>query len=416
MRLLIFIIVLLFASISATLFALHNPGYVLISRAPWSMEMSLTLFVLLLAVAIAVLYFAVGVLARLWNMPREVALWRERRQRRRAHNALTEGLLSLAEGNWAAAEKRLLSELRFSNALVVNYLAAAYAAQAQGDSEKRDDYLGLAQQHASADHNLAISMAQAQLQYTAGQHEQALAILSQLRTNVPEHVPALRLLAAVYRELRDWTGLVGLLPELRRRKALPPAEIEALELLAHRELLTLSLPSGSLEILERAWATVPRHLRQHPALIAIYAEQLIKQREMGKSEALLRAALDNEWDETLVRLYGSVRSTLSDAQLDTAEAWLDHHPSDPVLLVTLGRLALAAGQRPKAQDYFERAANQGLPEAYGELAGLLETSNPDRALEYYRRGLRAQDERRRRNEPALRRTVSGARAGSGSRD
>lgn len=403
MRLLIFIIVLLFASISATLFAMHNSGYVLIARAPWSVEMPLTLFILLLAAIIVVLYFGIHALARVWNMPREVAQWRERRQRRRADKALAEGLLHLAEANWAAAEKRLLSELRYSDSLIVNYLAAAYAAQAQGDSEKRDDYVALAQQHAGTDHSLAIGMAQAQLQYAAGQYEQALAILTQLHTTVPEHAPALRLLATVYRELRDWTGLAALLPELRRRKALATAEIEALELLAHRELLTLSLPGGSLEILERAWSTVPRQLRHHPSLIAIYAEQLIKQREMAKSEVLLRATLDNEWDETLVRLYGSVRSGNTGAQLDTAEAWLDRHPSDPVLLLTLGRLALAAEQRAKAQDYLERAANQGLSEAYAELAAVLESSDPERAREYYRRGLRAQSEQRRRTEPSWRR-------------
>jgi HemY protein len=394
-RLLVFVIALLFVSVSVTLFAMHNPGYVLIARAPWSVEMPLTLFALLLVGAVALLYFLSHLVVRLWNIPRDVSHWREERQRAQAQEALLEGLVHLAEGNPVQAEKRLLSELRHTPSPLVNYLGAAYAAQAQGDSEKRNEYLALAQQNSAA-HSLAVSMAQAQLQYAAGQYEQALAILTQLRTAAPGHAPALRLLAAIYRELRDWTGLASLISELRRRSALPAAEIDALELLAHRELLTLSLPSGSRDILEKAWNTVPKHLRSHPALIAIYAEHLMKQREMDKAEILLKNALSNEWDEKLVRLYGQVHSSKPELQLSAAESWVGTHPHDAALLLTLGRLAIQSQQRAKAQDYLERASALGdLPEAYTELGALLEQSGQaDKARECYRRGLTVRAEKR----------------------
>ncbi len=51
MKLLIFIIAVLFASIALTLLAMENPGYVLIAREPWSIEMPLTLFGLLFIIA-----------------------------------------------------------------------------------------------------------------------------------------------------------------------------------------------------------------------------------------------------------------------------------------------------------------------------------------------------------------------------
>lgn len=390
MKILLYIVVLLFASVSLTLLALNNPGYLLIARAPWTIEMPLTLFAVIVFGAILAFYMIGHLVFRLWNMPRDVARWRLLRHTRRAQEGLRDGVLQLMEGNWLKAEKRLLSDLRYSQAPLINYLAAAWAAQGQGNYEKRDEYLSMSQQSAP-DHALAVGMMQAYLHYNARQYEQALAILSQLRIQEPTRPQVLKLLAEVYRALSDWTSLASLLPDLRRYKALPADDLDAVELETHRELLILSLPSGSIEVLESAWQFVPKTLRTHPALTDVYARHLINQNEMDKAETLLVAAIRKKWNDNLVYLYGRVIGSDPQRQLDAAEAWLPEHPDNPLLLLTLGRLALASGAKAKARAYLDRSTEHGhLPDAYAELGALLEqTGQLDDARECYRKGLQA---------------------------
>jgi len=387
-KLLFFIIVLLFVAAGVTLYAVDNPGYVLIARAPWSIEMSLTLFILLMIAAFFLLYLLLYLLVRLWRIPRDVGRWRDRRHTREARAALIQGLTGLAEGNWVEAEAKLLAGMRHGDTPLLNYLGAAIACEGQGNLEKRDEYLALAHRNAPQN-DLAIGMTQAYLQHQAHQLEQSLATLNELRSDAPKHRQALKLLAQVYRELRDWTGLVNLIPDLRQGYAMDPKEIEALEIQAHRELLKLSLPSGAPGVLERAWNAVPKQLRRQPELIAIYVRQLIQQNEMTQAESVLRGAIEEDWDPAQVELYGQVRGPNPAEQLDVAEGWLSAHGDDPNLLLTLARLALHNSEDGKARGYYEKCLSlHGPADAYHELGKLLERlGEKDKAINYYRRGL-----------------------------
>jgi HemY protein len=398
-RILLFVVGVVLVAIIATLYALENPGYVLIARAPWSVEMTLTTFVLLAIAAFFAVALVVFLIIRLLRIPRDVARWRVKRRTREARTALTRGLSRLMEGNWVEAEGQLLTGLRYGDAPLLNYLGAAIASQAHGNTEKRDEFLAAAHQ-AAPQQALAVGMTQAYLQHLAGQFEQCLATLNELRSSHPRHRPVLRLLAQVYTELRDWTGLVELIPDLRQQQVMEPKEIDALELQAHRELLTLSLPSGSAEVLARAWKAVPKGLQRHPQLVAMYARQLMKQAQSTEAEEVLRAAIEARWDERLVDLYGQLRGGDVGEQLVNVEAWLGAHPESATLLLAAARLALANGLKPKARGYFEQClAQQGPVEAYRELGNLLEQlGETDKAREIYRRALEQQLEESRRTE------------------
>jgi len=389
-RLLAFILAMLFAGVWVALYAIQDPGYVLIARAPWSLEMSLTLFVPLMLAVFVLLALALYILVRLTRIPQDVAQWRTTRHTRRARAAARQGLVHLAEGKWMEAETELLAGLRHAETPLLNYLGAALAAQGQGNTEKRDEYLAAA--HKSApQHALAVGMTQATLRLQAGQLEQALATLTELRQQAPRHAQILKLLAQAYEALNDWAGLAELIGELRSHRVLPVREIDALELKAHSELLRQPLPSGSAAVLNRAWNAVPKHLRGHPAMVAAYARHLIRQDQMDEAEELLREALERAWDDTLIELYGRVRSRRPTDQLEHAEDWSAAHPEDPLLLVALGRLAAHMRQHAKARTYYERAlALHALPVAYRELGELLEQEgDKDKALDCYRRGLEA---------------------------
>ncbi|MFQ6021745.1 MAG: heme biosynthesis protein HemY [Acidiferrobacterales bacterium] len=390
MKILIFFVLILFVAVFGTLYTVGDPGYVLIARAPWTIEMPLVMFVPLLIVTFIVLHYLWGFVRRMWHLPQDVSYWRLDRNTKRARDALTQGLITLAEGDWSKAHSRLLAGLQNGDSPLLNYLGAACASQALGDTEKRDEYLSEAQK-AAPDQSLAVAMTQAHLYSWTEQHERALATLSELRTVAPKHVHILKLLVKTYVALHDWTSLAELIPDLRKNKVLDPEAMDQLELQVHCELLKLSLPSGSPKLLRRAWHAVPRSLRHHPKLLAIYSDHLIKQSQMNEAEVLLSDAIRRDWNEELVALYGLARSENPSAQLRTAEGWLSGRPDDPALLLTLGRLSRYNELWGKARSYLETSV-KGRPtaETYHELGGLMEQlGETDRALDCYRRGLDA---------------------------
>ena len=349
--------------------------------------MTLPVLALLAVAGVSLSYAFLYFIVRLIRIPRDVARWRIRRAQRQSRDALYDGLVRLAEGNWVEAESQLIASMRSADMPVLSYLGAACVNQGQGSLEKRDEYLAAAQRAAPQFH-LAIGMTQANLQYVAHQSEQALATLTELKRVAPKHKHVLRLLAQLYLELRDWTNLIELIPQLRQQQVMTVREIDALELRAHRELMVLTLPTGSLEPLQKAWNAVPKHLRRHPAFVAIYARHLIQQNEMNAAESLLRQAIGQEWDEALVELYGQARSDQAQEQLEAAEAWLGLYPENAKLLLTLGRLAMNCGLDQKAVGYLERCMNlRGPIEAYREIGALYERlGDKERALNCYRRG------------------------------
>ncbi len=391
MKTLIFVVVIAFIGIGLTLLAMENPGYVLLARPPWSVEMPLTLFGVFALLATLAAYLAIHLLVRVWRIPRDVARWRQLRHTRRVEESLTQGLMYLMEGSWIKAEKRLVSDLRHNPHPLINYLAAAAAAQAADDIEQRNQYLRLAEPYGER-HRIAFTMVRAHLHYVAREFEPALALLTELRTLAPNHPHVLRLLARVYQDLRDWANLVLLLPELRKKKILPLATLDALELETQRELLSLPLPRGAQTVLHKAWQSVPPALRHQPVLVEIYVRQLLQQGETNAALAILNETLKRRWDERLAYWYGRVRGDDVATQLATAESWLEQHRDSADLLLTLGRLALDAKQRTKAKEYLERCvALRESPEAYAELADLLQQGgDKELAQEWLQRAIKLQ--------------------------
>ncbi len=388
MRLVIYILAVLFVAIAVTMFAIDDPGYVLLVRPPWSIELPLTLFSVFAFVAFIGLYISGRVLGQALRLPRGFDIWRKRRLGHKARTAMTQGLVYLAAGQWNEAESELLDGLPFSEAPMVTYLALALSAQGQGNKSKRDDYLLKANEEAN-ENTLAVGMTQGLLQYMARQKEQALATLTELYNQQPNHKYVLKLLMETYIDLTDWTGLANLLPDLHKNKVLDEDELKKLELRVHRELLKLSLPTGSLNVLRQAWKAMPKHLHQHAELIAIYSGKLIEQGEGDDAESLLRVALERQWDEALVTLYGLAHATQIVRQYERAKSWQTTHADSPALYLTLGRLALETGAADEAIETLQRSLDL-LPSrsAYRELGRVYElTGNFEAATTSFRRGL-----------------------------
>jgi len=388
MKRLAFVVAVLLLAFVIVWLASDDPGYVLIARKPWSIEMSLTVFTAIGIFLIGAFYFLIRFFSRARRIPSDVAGWRQRRHSKQARSALNQGLGLLAACDWPQAEAQLISGLRFSEAPLVNYVGAAIAAQGQGDIRKRDNYLAEAGKIAPEE-NIATGMSQAYLQHLANQQEQALATLTGLRNRAPENTAALKLLKDTYLSLHDWTGIMNLLPEIKKYRALSEDEIYNLEIQTYTALLTLSLPSGSLEVLQRAWNNIPEKLRNTPQLLAIYAGKLIEQGEHDLAEKLLRKSIEKEWNPALVRLYGNCVSQHIGKQLENARSWLVARPKDADLLQALGKLALEIGDTESALDYLKSSLDiRDNAETWYQLGRCYERAQrAPEAMDAYRRGL-----------------------------
>jgi HemY protein len=388
MRLLIVITLVLIGAVGAALLVMKDPGYVLLSYGHWSAETSLSFFVLALLVLYMLLHYLGRFLHGAWVLPRRVHAWRGERHGRRARISFSRGMVALAEGRWKAAEKELLRHVRDADTPILNYLAAARAAQELGAVERRDEYLHQAHESTPAS-ALAVGLSQARLQMDQQQLEQALATLSHLRTVEPDSAYVLRTLMSVYTTLKDWTHLRELLPDLRRRQVLSAPEARDLELRLHLELLRQVSAGHDVHALRKFWDEAPRHLREEQALVLAYGRALRTLGAGAEAEPLVRTALRRQWNPQLVYLYGLLDGEQPARQLAAAEAWTKDHGKDPVLLLTLGRLCVRNRLWGKARIYFESSIGAGPSlEAYRELGALLEhIGDGDGAMECYREGM-----------------------------
>lgn len=386
MRFLFAAILVLGAAIGLTLVAQRDPGYVLINYAGWSVESSLSLFLLALTIAFTALYLTIRLLSGTWHLPKRLTYWQRQRRSIRSRRRTNHGLIALAEGNWAKAERLLSRAAKSSDTPLINYLGAARAAQKQHSEQRRDQYLSEAYQSMPAA-ELAVGLTQADVQLSQGQAEQALATLRHLRSIAPKHAYVLYLLKKLYEKLQSWDDLRDLLPELRRHHVLNADDLSALEHRIHR--MRLSTAGESVERLQQSWQQVPKTLHHAPDMIHDYAEQL-RQLDAGEeAERVLRDYLKKEWDPQLMRLYGQVQGADLNQQLGIAEHWLKDHEHHPELLLACGRLCLHSKLWGKARSYLEASLGmEARAETCCELGNLLQQlGEKDKAAEYFRRGL-----------------------------
>ena len=386
-KLFIGLFIFLFAVVMG-LYAHQDTGYVLIGRGYKTMEMSLTLFVVLMVFVFFMLYFAFWLVRNSWEVPARLRFWRAQKRGRRAQRNSTRGLIELAQGNWASAERALIRGIKGSEMPLLNYLSAARAAQKQDAPDRRDHYLAMAHENRK-DASFAVRVTQAELQMAHGQKEQALATLMHLRTIAPRHPHVLYLMSQLYDRLKSWGDLKNLLPDLHKQKVLPAKELKRLEKRVHRELLTIAAKQGKAEKLRMSWQQVPRDLRHDEDLIDDYARHLLRLEQHDMAESLLRDAVKRKFNLNFIYLYGLVKGAQPAKQLASAEDWLSGHEENNVLLLTLGRLSVRNELWGKAESYFEASLGSGpMSETYTELGRLLERlKQGDRARDCFRKGL-----------------------------
>ncbi|WP_227370461.1 heme biosynthesis protein HemY [Halomonas sp. M20] len=333
------------------------PGYWLIRVGDTSFQTSFWFGLVLLLALFVVLHFLLRLLSRLRRPVSRLKIWNSRNRNRNAMRRTVRGLVALAEGRWKRAEKALTRAADDSSTPLVNYLSAALAAHYQGRYDQADVLLKRAH-YSTEGSDTAVGMMQAQLMLDRQQFEEALATLTRLERQLPEHPQVLKLLKQAYLSVNDWDGLRRLMPRLARHQLVTQEERHELEKRAYRELLIQAARNpNDIERVRNLWADIPDYLRTDIELVGLYTEALVRGNEEGLAERLLRHTLREHWDNRLVLRYG-VLNVDAGRQLAYAEKWLQERPNDPDLLLTLGRLSLRNAYWGKAQEYFEASQRQ----------------------------------------------------------
>lgn len=377
-------LLLLFTSIVVALFALPDPGYVLIGYGKHSVETSLLALLFLLAG----IYLAIRILARTFGVPLRLRRWGQQWQRKRIGQLYDQAVIELAEGQFEQAERHMARLAQAGNAPLALLFSAARTASQLNANDRCNRYLKLARQaHPQAER--AIGFLEAEMQLANNQLEQAQSTLTHLYSLAPRNPKLLNLLIRLYTRQNNWGALRKLLPELERSKILEHGQWQQLALKVWRQQSQLTGLDDSHESLQKSWHDLPSFIKDDDVVLTLYVEQLIQAEEYESAEKLIADRLDNHWNTRLAWLYGELKVQDAGHQQQLAEHWLQRHPQEPVLLLTLGKISLRNQLWGKARSYLEASvARQPAAETYQLLGALLEQLDEIAlATDCYRKGI-----------------------------
>jgi HemY protein len=120
------------------------------------------------------------------------------------------------------------------------------------------------------------------------------------------------------------------------------------------------------------------------------AQRFIDLGRCDEAQRIVEQSLEETWDSRLVVLYAQCSGTDTVRQIERGETWLQSHPDDAPLLLTLGKLCAQRGLWGKAQNYLEASVSvDPTHTAHLELARLQERlGNADASRRHYRESLK----------------------------
>lgn len=335
----------------------EDPGYVLVRLRGWRAQTTVL-------AAVIMLLLLWGVLGALWQLLRWPFGALTRRHRRVSRRRLADGLVALAEGRYAEAERDLHRASRMDTLRGPALLAAAEAASRRGEPARALEALGEASQSVPQ----AARVLRAAVLRRDGKPAEALALLApeaDSGTLTPGGWRELALAALASGNMRRARDALA---PLQKSAALGSRGYQELE----QKVLVASIHAApDAAALNALWSQWPKAQRRAPAVIDAYARRAAALGMILPAMDELESALRREWSSTLVETWGALGNEDLDARLRRAEGWLDAHPNDAGLLLALGRMCARLSLWGKARKYLERSIaltpSAGAWEALGDV-------------------------------------------------
>lgn len=375
---------LLFGAAVAVVTAAHNPAYVLVVYPPYRIELSLTLFVVLLLLAFVFGYGLVRLLSAAVRLPEYVRRFRQERAQAKGRKLLDESLAAFFEGRYAAAERASAQAMELGDASALHPIIAARSAHELHEYEKRDAYLAAAEGKSVGDSTMRL-MATSKFMLDQRDPQAALHALKELRdSGVKGHLGAMSLELKARQQAGDWDEVLRVLDQLEKRSAIDVTVAAQIRQQAWLEKLR---QQENLDGLTACLKEIPDEFRRRGKVAATAARALIGHGGCPLAQQLLADSLNAQWDSELVALYGDCQGGDALKQIEQAEKWLNQHRDDAGLLLALGKLCLHQGLWGKAQSYLDAslsvAPTAAAHHALGQLAERL--GKPEEAAKHYQR-------------------------------
>jgi len=385
-KLLVWLILVAGAAVAVPLLIGQGNGYVLLVQPPYRIELSTSLFLLLVVLTFFIVHSLLRLTSYTLQLPDKVRAFKRERREKEASDALMESLRSLAEGRYAKAEKGAALALELGADPLVSALVAARAAHKLKNFERSDYYLAEAERLAP-DAETARQLCRAELLLDRRRFSEALDTVNQLEKHEARHLHALQLELKARRQLGDWENVLTLISQLEKRNGIEAMLAQQWKLQAHLELLGRKTSDPAL--LQAYWQKLPQS-DQLDSRIALAAARHFNHVGDGATAArIIEMSLTKQWDSLLAEYYGECESNEPLKQLEQAEFWLKEHHNDAGLLLSLGKLCMRSELWGKAQSYLEASLSvQENSAAHLALAHIMEKlDRREEANRHYRLSL-----------------------------
>ena len=348
MRWLISLLVILVLAVGLAMAGRYDPGYVVLVYPPWRMEISFISFVLMLVGLVVGGILLLRLTLLTLNLPRIVREKREQHAAQKRDENFVGGLKAYTEYRYQDAEQALGQWLGDDVRTGVARVLAARAAQDMRAVAQRERHVREATEYGA---ELAAQLFEAETLLDLKDASGALVAIQSAKAIAPQHTALLRLELKARQLTGQWDEVDKLLDALTRSNAMEPSVVAQLRRMAYAE--NLKRRSGDDRGLLEYWKKVPADFKVD-AFVARAAARAFMQRG-GADTALdiIEAALNRDWHEDLVSLYGDVRGSSPTRQIEQAEKWLHAQPRDAQLLLTLAHLCSVQELWGKAQSYLE---------------------------------------------------------------
>lgn len=353
-------LIILFILIGAGLYAgtqfSGQQGYVLISIANKTIEMSVTTLVLIIVALLAALFGLEYLIKKVLRASSATWNWFGVRKLKRARKDTNDGMVLLLEGDWLGAEKKVLRSAKHHDMPLLCYLIASEAAQGSGNRAKRDQYLELAAEQ--QDSKLAVALTRAKLLVADGQYDLALVTLDELQSDTPDNPITLELLKVTYQNLGKWQLLTQLLPKLKKSKLIAQQEFDQLNLAAQGGAMKeISEQQGSEGLLAH-WNRLPRKTKQEPELILCLVKQLIARKADSQAYIVVRDSLKKYQSDELYHVIAEMNLPDIHPAIVLLQAALQKDGNNAAAHSTLAQLLMRQEKWPEAQQHLENALKQ----------------------------------------------------------
>jgi HemY protein len=368
-------------AVGLSLAAHLNNGYAILVFPPYRAELSLNFAILLGLAGFTLGYLLLRLVVHTLRLPLHVRNFRARRRDAKGRAALLAALQALFEGRYTRAEKSAGDAYELGQAPALSALIAARAAGEMRELERRDRWLARAES-GGADARQARLAVQASLLLDDRRYNDALSVLRELSASGGKRIATQRMLMKAHQRLGHWNEVRRLAAALGKRGAL--SEVVATQLRITAQIEALRQQAGDANALAQCWQQTEDRLDARVARAA--AQLFIASGDCRRAHAIIAAALDAEWSEDLIVLYGECLGTDVLAQIERSENWLKSRPHERALLLTLGRLCLQQELWGKAQSYLQASlSEQPSRSAHVALAQLFDRiGKPEDANRHYR--------------------------------